>query len=216
MKKALLLDLDGTLVNTLADLANATNAVLAASGLPTHPTEAYRRFVGNGARNLIKAASDITDEQRLNEMLALFLSEYDRRLTECSCPYDDVIETLNILSESGIHSAVVTNKPHEQAVRLVKHLFGDRFSVVYGGCDAYPKKPDPQSVLLAAKAINVSVSDCVFVGDSDVDVFTAHNAGIPCIGCAYGFRGEAELKAAGADEIVYSFAQLQKNRLIFE
>ncbi len=216
MAKAVLFDLDGTLVDTLSDLASATNAVLAAFELPTHSEESYRRFVGNGARNLVAGASGVTDEAQLDVMLARFLAEYQSRLLVDSRPYDGVVETLDILLSNGIRLAVVTNKPHAQAVQLTKHWFGDRFSAIYGGCDAYPKKPDPQSAKLAITDLGVEISDCVFVGDSDVDVFTAHRLDIPCIGCAFGFRGAKELETAGADSIVYSFADLQKNKLIFE
>lgn len=211
MIKAVLFDLDGTLADTLAALANTANLVLAEAGLPTHPPDAYRQFVGNGARVLMERAAGKDDET----LYARFIEEYDRRCLLDTPPYDGVLETLDFLTEKGIRLAVVTNKPHEQAARLVGHLFGDRFAAVYGSQPAYERKPHPASVHLAATSLGVSVADCVFVGDSDVDVKTAHAAGIPCIGCCFGFRGEEELRAAGADDLIDSFAELQKNRLIF-
>ncbi len=212
MVKAILFDLDGTLADTLEAIGNVVNDVLAEAGLPTHPMSAYRRFVGNGAKVLIECAAGESYDDML---LSRFVTEYDRRCLEDTPPYDGVPETLDWLISQGVRLAVVTNKPHEQAVKLTKHLFGDRFDAIFGSQPLYARKPNPEVVYLAAKALDVSVTDCVFVGDSDVDVQTARAAGMPCIGCAYGFRGEDELKAAGADEIVYSFAELQKNRLIF-
>lgn len=211
MVKAILFDLDGTLADTLFALGNTANSVLAEAGLPTHPMDAYRQFVGNGARVLMECAAGRSDE----ELLARFVAEYDRRCLLDTPPYDGVIETLDDLKANGIRLAVVTNKPHEQAVKLVTHLFGDRFDLVFGNQPCYARKPDPQSSLLAMKTLGVTAEECVFVGDSDVDVETAHAAGLPCIGCSYGFRGEKELRDAGADDLVYSFADLRKNRLIF-
>jgi len=216
MVKAILFDLDGTLVDTLADLADAVNTVLAENGLPIHDYEAYRRFVGNGAKVLVELASDVHDEERLQPLVEQFLKEYDEHCLDKVRPYDGVIETLDMLNDKGITLGVVTNKPHIQAVKIVEHLFSGRFCCVFGGQTAYPKKPDPESALLAAQAMGVRIEDCVFVGDSDVDVYTAHAAGIACIGCAFGFRGEEELKSVKCDEIAYSFADLQKNRLIFD
>lgn len=215
MVKAVLFDLDGTLVDTLQSLCNAVNTVLEANGLPVHPVAAYRQFVGNGARVLVERASGLSDSTEIDRLLAAFLGEYDRQLLVGVEAYHGVTETLDRLLCEGVLLGVVTNKPHDQAKRLVEHLFGSRISCVFGGCDAYPKKPDPESTCLAAASLGVSLCDCVFVGDSDVDVQTAHAAGLACIGCCFGFRGEEELRTAGADDLVYSFTELRKNRLIF-
>ena len=216
MVKAVLFDLDGTLVDTLADLADATNAVLERHNLPTHGYDAYRQFIGNGARLLVERAAGEEAKELHAVMLEEFVEEYNRRCLDKTRPYDGVLKTLDVLTNAGILLGVVTNKPHGLAVKLVDHLFDGRFGCVFGGSTAYPKKPDPQSALLAAQALGVDIDECVFVGDSNVDVFTAHAAGIPCIGCAFGFRGEEELLTAGADSIAYSFTELQKNGLIFD
>ena len=212
MRKAVLFDLDGTLADTLQALANNVNAVLSEAGLPVHPLEAYRRFVGNGAKVLLERAAGKAYDDVL---VSHFLERYDRTCLDDTPPYDGVLETLDWLKAQGVRLAVVTNKPHEQATRLTKHLFGDRFDAIFGAQPLYARKPNPEVVYLALEALGAAKNECVFVGDSDVDVQTAHAAGMPCIGCAYGFRGEEELRAAGADGIVYSFAQLQKNRLLF-
>ena len=212
MVKAILFDLDGTLADTLEALGTTVNDVLTEAGLPTHSMSAYRRFVGNGAKVLMQRAAG---EAYHDDLLLQFVAEYDRRCLDDTPPYDGVLNTLDWLKAQGVRLAVVTNKPHAQALKLTEHLFGDRFDAVYGSQPLYARKPNPEVVLLAMNALGVVKEECVFVGDSDVDVQTAHAAGMPCIGCAYGFRGEEELKAAGADEIVYSFAELQKNCLIF-
>ncbi len=216
MSKAILFDLDGTLADTLTDLALATNRTLEAFGLSTHPIEAYRHFVGNGARNLVATAAHTKDEALIDRLLAYFLADYEAHLLDHTKPYEGVAETIDALQSRGVRMAVVTNKPHAQAVRLTQHLFKDRFAVVFGGCDKYPKKPDPQSTRMAMEILQATADECVFVGDSDVDVYTAHNAGVPCIGCAFGFRGEEELRKAGAEDVVYSFIEIAKNGLIFE
>jgi len=211
MVKAVLFDLDGTLADTLQDLCDAANAVLTANGFPTHDTEAYRTFVGNGAKTLMMLSSGVTEDERLESLYRAFLKQYDAHCLDKVTPYDGVLATLDSLTAKGYRLGVVTNKPHEQAEKIVSHLFGNRFGCVFGNRpDSYPRKPDPTVVRLAAKALSVKTEDCVFVGDSDVDVVTAHNAGIPCYGCAFGFRGEEELLKAGADSIVYSFTELQK------
>lgn len=216
MKKAILFDLDGTLVDTLQDIANAANAVLAKHGFLTHNNESYRQFVGNGAKNLMMQCSGVSDEGVIECLYVDFLDEYDRGCLDTVCPYEGVIETLDHLIQKGYRLGVVTNKPHPQAMRIISHLFGDRFSCVFGGCDDYPRKPHIAAVKLAAKALGVNVSECLFVGDSDVDVMTAHAAGIPCVGCSFGFRGEQELREAGADVLVNKFSELQKIVLLFE
>ncbi len=216
MVRAVLFDLDGTLIDTLADLANASNAVLAKYGLPVHDRQRYRQFVGNGARNLMQRSSGTADSVILETLYADFIQEYDRTCLNEARAYDGVEDTLDRLLQNGYRLGVVTNKPHAQAVRLIKHLFGDRFGCVFGGCETYPRKPDPASVYLAADALGVSVEECLFVGDSDVDVLTAHTVGIPCVGCTFGFRGKEELERAGADYLIDSFQQLQKNQLLFE
>ena len=211
MVKAILFDLDGTLANTLYAIGNAVNTVLSEAGLPTHSLEAYRVFVGNGAQKLMERAAGYHDDA----LLSRFVELYDQTCLQDTPPYDGVVETLDMLKAQGIRLAVVTNKPHAQSVKLVSHLFGDRFDAVFGSCPDYERKPHPQVVHLAMQTLGVTAEDCVFVGDSDVDVQTAHAAGIPGIGCCFGFRGEKELKSAGADDLVYSFAELQKNHLIF-
>ncbi len=216
MIKAILFDLDGTLVDTLMDLANAANRVLEMHGLPGHELDAYRRFVGNGAKNLMMQCSGATDEALIERLYSDFLTVYDKSCLETVRPYDGTVELLDELIAKGYRLGVVTNKPHEQALRIVENLFGDRFLCVFGGCDRYPRKPDPASVMLAAQQIGVAVKDCLFVGDSDVDVRTAHAAGIPCVGCSFGFRGEEELRSAGADGLINKFSELTNFLLLFE
>lgn len=216
MIKAVLFDLDGTLVDTLQDIANAANTVLAKHGFTAHDNEAYRRFVGNGAKNLMMQCAGVSEESVLEQLYTDFLEVYDCGCLDTVRPYDGVTETLDVLAQKGYRLGVVTNKPHKQAVRIISRLFGERIACVFGGCNDYPRKPHIAAVQLAAKALGVNVSECLFVGDSDVDVLTARAAGIPCVGCTFGFRGEEELRTAGADRLINNFSELQKLVLLFE
>ncbi len=209
MIKAVLFDLDGTLVNTLSDLANATNAVLKRHGYKTHPIERYRTFVGNGARRLISDAVGVSQDTATDCLLADFVKEYDRRCLETCQPYDGAVQTVTQMKTRGLKLGIVTNKPQRQAVRIARHFFGDMFSCIYGGIPDRPKKPDPAAVNEAMCALGVSPSQALFIGDSDVDIYTAKNVGITAVGACWGFRGEQELRSAGADKLIYSFAQLQ-------
>ncbi|MGN0171263.1 MAG: HAD family hydrolase [Acutalibacteraceae bacterium] len=210
MLKAVLFDLDGTLVDTLTDLANATNAVLERHGYQTHPTDSYRIFVGNGARRLVADAAGVFDETVIDSLLADFAEEYDRRCLETCRPYDGAVQTVKQLKARGVKLAVVTNKPERQAICIVHRFFGDVFSCIYGGTPDRPKKPDPTAVNEALHILGVQPTQALFVGDSDVDIYTAKNAGTASAGACWGFRGERELFGAGADRLLYSFDDLQK------
>jgi phosphoglycolate phosphatase len=204
LSKAVLFDLDGTLVNTLPDLAAATNAVLEEYGYPPHPVEAYRRFVGNGARKQIERALGTGDPATVERVLASYLQIYDRMCLDQSRPYPYIDEVIEGLQQRGYTLLVVTNKPQPQAEKITRRFFGDAFAGVFGGCDRYPKKPDPASPRLALEQVRADPAASWFVGDSDVDVITAKNAGLRGIGAGWGFRGEDELRRAGASRIAHA------------
>ncbi|MBQ9414611.1 MAG: HAD-IIIA family hydrolase [Clostridia bacterium] len=210
MKKALIFDLDGTLVDTLSDLAAVTNTVLFANGYPTHPLDAYRQFVGNGGRRLVEEASGETREDVVDRLFEEFLSEYDRHCLDLCKPYPGVVETLQTLKRCGMVLAIYTNKPQVQAEKIVDCFFKDTFFEVIGHTPNGPKKPDPAPLLHILSAYSISPEQAAFVGDSNVDVQTAHNAGLECVGAAYGFRGKEELLTAGADILIDEFVQLIK------
>ena len=210
MEKAVLFDLDGTLADTLPDLAAATNAALRENGFPECPLGDYPHMVGNGARLLVqRALHEAATDDTVEQVLASFLRIYDERCLREVRLYPGLDETVRRLHEAGYHLLVVTNKPQQQADKIVRHFFGDTlFEGVYGGGSAYPKKPDPTSAQLALRQVNADPAASWFVGDSDVDVLTAKAAHLRCVGAAWGFRGEAELRRAGADAVAMTAADI--------
>lgn len=193
-------------MDTLADLALSCNEALEEFGFPTHPLERYRRFVGNGADKLIERA--LPEEKREPGIRAAVREAFNRRYAvnylRASRPYPGIPQALSALKAAGVRLCVVSNKPHAFAQRMVEALFPDIFSVVFGNRPGVPVKPDPAAVHEALARLSLQAQQAVYIGDSDVDVQTGHNAGMPVIGCLWGFRGEAELRAAGADRLVRS------------
>lgn len=201
--KAVVFDLDGTLVDTLRDLAEATNRALEANGFPACPLEAYTQMVGNGARKLIeRGLGGACTPERTERVLADFIRIYDRGCLMYTRPYAGMEETVDALQQKGLCLLVVTNKPEKQACKIVSHFFPSRFSAVYGGLAGRPAKPDPAVTLSALKTVGIEQGEALFVGDSNVDIYTARAAGVRSAGAAWGFRGEKELRAAGADYLL--------------
>lgn len=199
--KAILFDLDGTLLDTLDDLAHAVNRVLARAGLPVHDRAAYRRFVGDGSRMLITRAlpSEHRQPDRIETFLAAFKADYGRHWAEATRPYPGIPDLLAALSRRGIACGVVTNKPQSFAERCVQHFFDKTpFGIVHGQRETVPLKPHPQAARMAAAHLQVPVSNCLFLGDSGVDMETARSAGMLPVGAAWGFRPREELIRSGA------------------
>ena len=207
-KHAVLFDLDGTLVDTLDDLADAVEATLrdfgagSADGTPVHSLNEYRQFVGNGGYKLIeRAMPQDTNEETLAAAYRLFLEIYSANFCKKSTPYAGVLPLLTELDERHIPWGIVTNKPEKQAKQVVDTLFSAyAVGCLFGGnVEGRPHKPDATVTKLALTALDVLPEETVYVGDSDVDVQTAHNAGLICAGAVWGFRGEEELRRAGAE-----------------
>jgi phosphoglycolate phosphatase len=202
--KAILFDLDGTLLDTLTDLANAANRILSRAGLPVHPTSAYRQFIGDGSRMLISRALPQSHQnpEKIDEYLARFKAEYGRSWNVDTRPYPGILDLLEDMDRRRIPRAVVTNKPHPFAEQCVHHFFPDTpFHVIRGQKAGFPLKPDPSPALEVAAELNVSPEECALIGDSDVDMRTALAAGMLPLGAAWGFRPVAELRQAGAARI---------------
>ncbi len=195
-------DLDGTILDTLLDLANAVNFAMRAKGFPERTTDEVRSFIGNGIKVLIKrAVPENTSEDDYAEALEIFTKYYLEHIADNTKPYDGIIDVINELKKKGCKTAVVSNKAHFAAQAVVKDFFGDIFDAVVGKMDEFPSKPEPDSLLYTIKALCADKNKCIYIGDSDVDVLTAHNAGIECIGVTWGNRDEDVLRESGAEYI---------------
>lgn len=201
-------DLDGTLVDSLQDLANTVNQVLINNGKQPHPLSAYNHFVGDGVEMLLQRAFDTT--KITSDIRKQFQDGYRIQCLETTKPYAGIMELIKALKNKDIHLAVVTNKPHEIANEIVKSLFPDTFTYVYGNQEQYPKKPNPTAVHLVVSGFQVETKNCVFIGDSDVDIVTGKNAKMRTIGVAWGFRGREELLAQGADVVVKEAKEIEE------
>ena len=197
MYKLVIFDLDGTLVNSLADLGNACNEALVKFGFPTYDIEKYRYFVGDGVPMLIKRA--VPADKGTDEVLAKVKAEFDviyrRTYNRLTRPYDGIVKLVADLKAKGILTAVASNKPDEFTQVIVSDMFeAGTFSYVSGKKDGFEKKPDPGIALHIMEKLGVSPEDTLFAGDSSVDMKTATNAGCDSIGCLWGFRTRDELE----------------------
>ena len=206
--RGILFDLDGTLLDTLSDLAGSVNRVLASHGYPTHEREAYRLFIGNGAKNLLSSALPEAvsgDEGVVQRCLSEFRSVYKEHDRDETLPYPGIEEMLAVLSSQKIPMGILSNKPHDATVTLVQHFFGDNlFSVVLGQRPELPRKPDPTAALCLAKEMNILPSDILLIGDSGSDMLTASAAGMIPAGVTWGFRSMEELRTHGATRLFHT------------
>ncbi len=203
-------DLDGTIADTIEDLADAVNYGLRKLGCPEHNIESYKQFVGNGAMKLcIRALPD--DKKDMAEKLHdLFREYYDIHYLDKTKLYDGISDVIHTLSDNGVLLAVATNKPQDAARKIVAKLLPDvKFVKVLGGCDERPKKPD--SAIINEILCGLPENNTVYmIGDSNVDIQTAKNCGITSIGCIWGFRGRQELESVGADFIAEKAEDITK------
>ena len=206
MTKICVFDLDGTLINTLENIAGHMNDTLVSYGLSPFPVERYRYFVGNGARNLTKQvleASGKMTPEFYEEFFSRFIVAYEGAPYAGVAPYDGIFDMIDALKAKGIRLAVCSNKPHAAAVASVENMFpAGIFDDVLGGRDGVPLKPAPDAVLALLEKYGVSREEAAFVGDSDVDMKTAVAAGIRGFGALWGFRTADELSAAGATALL--------------
>ena len=216
-------DLDGTLVNTIADIAYAANHALEELGYPPCEEDSYRYKVGNGMRMICKRAlpEEVQEnEEILQEMIRRYDAYYSAHCCDRSRAYPGIPELIRDLRQAGVKLAVISNKPHAQSLIVLKTLFGyqepdpakdslqseakapsgerEEFFYVQGQSERFARKPDPEALLDCIAQAGVPKEECIYVGDSDVDVEFARRAGLSCIGAAWGFRGRGELEEAGA------------------
>ncbi|MDE6832917.1 MAG: HAD-IA family hydrolase [Ruminococcus sp.] len=194
-------DLDGTLADTLYDLADATNYGLKKLGYPVHPYESYRKFVGNGVQKLCYRALPDNRKDDTEKLLEIFNEYYGKHFLDKTKLYDGIKNCLDILTENDVILAVATNKPQHFARQIIDKLLPEyKFVKVLGGCAERPKKPDT-AIITEIISEYPDEENIFMIGDSNVDIQTAKNAGIRSIGCVWGFRGVEELTGAGADFI---------------
>lgn len=208
---AAVFDLDGTLLNTLDDLADSTNYALSCYGYPRRTLEEVRRFVGNGVAKLIaRATPDGATEEETARCLAVFRAHYLTNMRNKTGPYPGILSLLDRLNETGIPVAVVSNKFDDAVKSLCHHYFGDRVPVAIGESATVRKKPAPDSALAALDALHIPADRAVYIGDSDVDIQTAKAAGMDCISVTWGFRDADFLLANGAQRLVDTPEDLAK------
>jgi phosphoglycolate phosphatase len=199
MSKAILFDLDGTLVNSIYDIAAAMNYALESLGQPTFSVEQYYKMVGNGMKNLCRRALAEDKQDLLEELLKRYNARYLAHCCDETKVYDGVPALLRELKSRGYQLALITNKPAPQAKNVMDTLLpGAPLDVVWGQQPPFAVKPDPAVYFHVCSLLGVDPQETLYCGDSDVDILFARNAGAKGIGCLWGFRGEDELKQAGA------------------
>lgn len=208
-------DLDGTLLNTLQDLTNSVNNALRQCDMPMRTIDEVRQFVGNGVRLLMtRAVPDGDKNPRFIEAFNTFRQHYMEHSLDTTCPYPGIIDMLKMLKSHGKHIAVVSNKFDTATKELIRHFFGDLISVAIGENEAAGvyKKPAPDTVIEAMIQLGVTKENAVYVGDSDVDLQTARNSGLPCISVLWGFRDREFLLEHGAT----NFAEKPEDIIAFQ
>lgn len=211
MKKLVIFDLDGTLLNTIGDLGAACNQALRSMEFGTHPISSYNYMVGNGVRKLMERAQPDADPATIDKLLKVFREYYDVHCTDSTTPYPGIPELLAELNSRGIALAVATNKYESAARKIISHFFPDiPFVAVLGQVEDRPTKPDPSidfAVLLKHPTLKAEV---LHIGDSAVDIETARRACVESVGVTWGFRPVSELRKAYADHLVSSPAEILK------
>lgn len=208
MKKGVLFDLDGTLIDTIVDLGRTVDKIMLHYGIVSDYTyDDYRYMVGNGAKMLVKRAlgdKGVDVDGEMDNIYKMFTELYSTMLFDNAKLYDGIDELIKYLKKEGYLIAVVTNKPEVNAKQIIDHFFApDTFVCVSGQREGVPVKPDPAQVVYALEKMGITKDEAVFVGDSNTDIETAKNSGIVSIGVDWGFRGHEELEKAGADFIAY-------------
>ncbi len=213
MPKLIIFDLDGTLLNTIEDLANSVNYALQSYNFPTHPLEAYNLFIGNGVNKLLERA--LPEDKRNPDFVSMlkveFIKHYFAHAEEFTKPYNGISELLSRLQAEGYQLGVASNKVHDATVQLVDKFFPEiKFTAVFGQREGYPVKPNPGILEEIIELAQVEKSDVLYVGDSGVDVATAYNAKVPFSGVLWGFRPRKELEEVGATRFAETTEELYR------
>lgn len=203
--KGIIFDLDGTLVNSIEDLADSMNYVLAQNNFGTYNTNTYKQFVGTGIRNLVIKAlpNGHKDEQTVNKCFKMMLETYSQNCTNKTKPYEGITQMLNELTNRKIKMAILSNKADKLAQRVAKEILSKwHFETVIGFTDEESRKPNPKSTLQIVNELNLPKPEILYLGDSGTDMQTANNAGLYAIGALWGFRSEEELVLNGAKHLL--------------
>lgn len=209
MTKAIVFDLDGTLLDTLTDLAASTNYALRSCGMPEHSIDDVRRFVGNGVRMLMtRAVPDGESNPRFDEAFSVFRQHYMQHCLDTTCPYPGIMDALARLKEKGMMLAIVSNKMQAATEELRQHFFSQYIDVAIGESAAIRKKPASDTVNEALRLLGISHDEAIYVGDSDVDIDTARAAMMPCASVLWGFRDRQFLLNHGATRLLSSPEEL--------
>ncbi|HEY2572544.1 MAG TPA: HAD family hydrolase [Verrucomicrobiaceae bacterium] len=211
--QAFIFDLDGTLIDSLADIAEAVNRALAEHGFPTQPLALFPKFIGEGVATLVERAvpPEVLPKLDVPSMIADYQRHYGDTWREKTRPYDGMLEAINALRAAGMRTAVISNKPDRFTTLCCAHFFpAGSFDVVRGARDGVPRKPNPRAALEVATALGVTPGQCAYVGDSGIDMEFAVKSGMFPVGVLWGFRDEAELRNGGAKTLIKSPQELIK------
>lgn len=211
MYSSVIFDLDGTILNTIDDLARAGNHALAALGLPIRSVDYYKTIVGHGIKNLVFTLlpQDLRGTAAEDKAYALFCSYYESHMFDLTKPYDGITPMLHTLRENGLKLAVLSNKDDKLVQIIIQMYFSGLIDFALGFSDDFPPKPDPASAQHLIRRLAEPAHQVLYVGDSGVDIITAHNASLYACGVTWGFRSRMELTEAGADILVDSPLELQ-------
>jgi phosphoglycolate phosphatase len=210
MFQTVIFDLDGTVLNTLEDLAAAGNWICRRKGWPEHTVEGYRQLVGTGMRNLLRLLDPMGDsDPGLDDALAEYMDYYGQHCLEKTAPYPGIPALLAELKSRGVKLAVYSNKGDRFCGEIVEHFFPGVFDVIRGKVDGVPVKPDPAGLALVMNALGAETATTLYVGDSNVDMETAKNGDLVSCGVTWGFRGRQELEEAGAVHLADTAEELQ-------
>ena len=205
--QGVLWDMDGTVLDTLEDLWAAVNVSLRRFSLPEASLEAVRAGLGNGAAHLI---SCVAPEEKRDEVLAFYKPWYDAHCNLKTRPYPGILPLMGALRAGGVRQAIISNKPDPAVQELAKSYFPGLLDSAVGESETVRRKPNPDAVLAAVKQMGLNVADCVYIGDTEVDLATAKNAGMACIAVSWGFRSREQLIASGATRIAATAEELEK------
>lgn len=199
--RGVVFDLDGTLLDTLGDILVAVNTMLDQLGYPAVTYDALKTMIGDGAYRMIERATKQTDAAKLQLAVDMYNATY-RNTRSATVPFEGICELLDTLAAEGIMLGVLSNKPHRDAVEIVERVLGDRFAVIIGQSEEYPAKPDTRGLSKIVETFGVSISECMYVGDGEMDYLTPTKLDMPVVSALWGYRTRAQLEKVGATRFI--------------